>query len=148
MKNSSTSIIHCHKKMYVQQVLYIYLTSFLEFWQFTAFTFKSFSNSHIQYIPDNSFIQSFILFNVPQIHKTNTNFRIWNMSRVYIRYIKYICLWSQTDSESYISGNGYSRGIETCITIYIGQPQFQTDRQKHNYKQWNLSDMNVSIQIE
>jgi len=40
------------------------------------------------------------------------------MSRVYIRYIS---LWNQTDSKSYISVIGYSRGIKICITRYIEQ---------------------------
>jgi len=41
-----------------------------------------------------------------------------NMSRVYIRYIS---LWNQTDSKSYIIVIGYSRGTKLCITRYIEQ---------------------------
>jgi len=40
------------------------------------------------------------------------------MSRVYIRYIS---LWNQTDSKSYISVTGYSRGTILCIARYIEQ---------------------------
>ena len=41
------------------------------------------------------------------------------MSRVYIKYIRYICIWNQTDSKSYISVIGYSRGTKLCITRYM-----------------------------
>ena len=39
-----------------------------------------------------------------------------------IGYTNYISLWNQTDSKSYISVIGYSRGTKLCITRHIGQP--------------------------
>jgi len=42
------------------------------------------------------------------------------MSRVYIKDT--LVFGNKTDSKSYISVIGYSRGTELCITRYIGQP--------------------------
>jgi hypothetical protein len=68
------------------------------------------------------------------------------MSRVYIRYIRYIVFGIKTNSKSYISVIGYSQGTETLYNkIHSTAIGYKQRINKHSYKQWNLSDTNVNI---
>jgi hypothetical protein len=65
------------------------------------------------------------------------------MSRVYIRYIVF---GIKTDSKSYISVIGYSRGTEIFYNkIHRTAIGYKQRINKHIYKQRNLSDTNVNI---
>jgi hypothetical protein len=67
------------------------------------------------------------------------------MSKVYIRYIS---LWNETDSKSYISVIRYSRGTKFLYNM-IHRTDIVANRVMNIVtKRGNLSDMNVNIYSE
>jgi len=77
-------------------------------------------NLHVLHLL-HSFIRSFYL-TFHRSTKTIASLGYRTCPEYTIGYINYISLWNQTDSKSYISVIGYSRGTKLCITRYIGQP--------------------------
>jgi hypothetical protein len=73
---------------------------------------------------DNSFIHSFYL-TFHRSTKITASLGYRTCPEYATGYINYISLWDQTDSKSYISAIGYSRGTKPRITRYTELPQLQ-----------------------